>query len=207
MGKLKLEVLNLYAGIGGNRKLWKDAQVTAVEHNKKIAKIYQENFPDDSVIIGDAHKFLLNNFEKFQFIWSSPPCPSHSRIRKIGIDVSGVKAIYPEMSLYQEIIFLQHYFKGKWCVENVVSFYEPLIKPQEIAFHYFWANFRIPLIKSSSRCHFGTITELEKRKGFNLSKYNGIDKRKILRNCVESEVGKHILDWAFKKTETLNKQW
>ena len=32
-----MKVLNLYAGIGGNRKLWKDVEVTAVENNKEIA--------------------------------------------------------------------------------------------------------------------------------------------------------------------------
>ena len=33
-----MKILNLYAGIGGNRKLWKDVQVTAVELNSEIAK-------------------------------------------------------------------------------------------------------------------------------------------------------------------------
>ena len=75
----KIRILNLYAGIGGNRRLWEgDIEVTAVEKDPKIAVIYQKNFPDDKVIVGDAHDYLLEHFKEFDFIWSSPPCPSHS---------------------------------------------------------------------------------------------------------------------------------
>ena len=63
--KEKLKVLNLYAGIGGNRKLWKDVDVTAVENNPEIAKIYQDFFPNDKVIVTDAHKYLLEHFEEY----------------------------------------------------------------------------------------------------------------------------------------------
>ena len=52
----KIKVLNLYAGIGGNRKLWENVDVTAVEWKPEIAVIYQDFFPDDKVIITDAHK-------------------------------------------------------------------------------------------------------------------------------------------------------
>ena len=78
-----MKILNLYAGIGGNRKLWGGAiEVIAVEINPDIAKIYQDNFPNDKVIVGDAHAYLEEHFEEFDFIWSSPPCPSHSKIRR-----------------------------------------------------------------------------------------------------------------------------
>jgi DNA (cytosine-5)-methyltransferase 1 len=77
-----MKVLNLYAGIGGNRKLWKDVEITAIENDVQIAKIYQDFFPKDKVIVADAHEYLLKHFEEFDFIWSSPPCPSHSHIRK-----------------------------------------------------------------------------------------------------------------------------
>ena len=123
-----MKVLNLYAGIGGNRKLWKDVEVTAVENDPKIAKIYQDFFPYDRVIVMDAHEFLLNYYSAFDFIWSSRPCVSHSIIRAIaGVGRGQNKPIYPDMGLYQEIIFLKHFFKGKFCVENVISYYEPLI--------------------------------------------------------------------------------
>ncbi|MFA5299721.1 MAG: hypothetical protein WC389_16170 [Lutibacter sp.] len=71
-----MKILNLYAGIGGNRKLWgNNLEITAVE-------------------------------------WE-----------------------------------LQNFFKGKYVVENVKSYYDPLIKPQESGRHYFWSNFRIPFLK------------------------------------------------------------
>lgn len=197
--KQRVKVLNLYAGIGGNRKLWEDVEVTAVELNPDIAKIYQDFFPDDKIIIADAHQYLLNHFKEFDFIWSSPPCPTHSKARKqLAVKSWGIqnKPVYPEMQLYQEILFLKGYFDGKWIVENVVSWYDPLITPYEIGSHYFWSNFNLGSIKNGSRMHDGGIPALEKRKGFDLTKYNGIDKVKVLRNCVEPETGLHILNMA-----------
>ena len=100
------------------------------------------------------------------------------------------------MKLYEEIIFLKHFYNGKWCVENVIGYYEPLIPPQEINQHYFWANFIItpPLVKFKQRYHDGTQQQRYEFKGFDLTKYKGVDKRKLIRNCVEPLTGKHILD-------------
>ena len=82
-----MKILNLYAGIGGNRKLWTpngdEHEITAVEYKPEIAKIYQDFFPKDKVIVGDAHQYLLNHFQEFDFIFSSPPCPTHSVMMKI----------------------------------------------------------------------------------------------------------------------------
>ena len=75
----RYKVLNLYGGIGGNRKHWKDVDVTMVELNPEIAAIYQDFFPGDKVIICDAHQYLLDHFKEFDFIWSSPPCPDLPR--------------------------------------------------------------------------------------------------------------------------------
>lgn len=201
-----MKILNLYAGIGGNRKLWGDQhEITAIEYEPAIAKIYQDFFPNDKVIVTDAHKYLEEHFSEFDFIWSSPPCPSHSHIRKeLGVEASGQnKPIFPDMKLYEEILLLQGYFKGKYVVENVVSWYKPLIAPHEINKHYFWTNFFINPIPKESRAHMADIKELEKRKGFDLSKYKGIDKRKALRNCVEPETGLHIFQEAFKEHKQL----
>ena len=143
---MKIKILNDYAGIGGNRKLWgDDHEITAIENNPKIAKIYQDFFPKDKVIVTDAHDYLLKHFKEFDFIWSSPPCPTHSRMGK-----SNQKRlpIYPDMKLYEEVLLLQHYFKGKWVIENVISFYKPLIKPQELQRHYFWSNFLIHVLRN-----------------------------------------------------------
>lgn len=202
----KLKVLNLYAGIGGNRKLWTDVEVTAVEYDPKIAAIYQDHFPNDTVVVADAHAYLLEHFEEFEFIWASPPCPSHSKIRQgLGVGSGQNKPIYPDMKLYEEILLLKHYFKGKWVVENVISFYEPLIRPHELASHYFWANFHIAHIEGNSREHHSNIGGLQERKGFDLTKYKGVDKRYVLRNCVEPEVGLHILNYARKQEDDLFK--
>ena len=192
-----LKILNLYAGIGGNRKLWGgDIMVTAIEYNKDIAAIYKDFFPNDEVIVTDAHKYLIEHYEEFDFIWSSPPCPSHSRVRRSNPIQN--KPIYPDMKLYEEIIFLKHNFKGKWVVENTLAYYEPLVRAFIMGNHLYWSNFFVPNKDSESRCHDGTIEELEKRKGFNLSKYKNIDKVKILRNCVEPEDGLFIFNVAFK---------
>ena len=192
-----MRILNLYSGIGGNRKNWGNFyEITAVENNKNIAKIYQDFFPDDKMIVADAHQYLLDHYKEYNFIWSSPPCPSHSRVRKATEYQN--KPIFPDMKLYEEILFLQGYFKGKFVVENVISWYEPLIRPHNLSNHFFWTNFVItPLFNSKSRKHNGKVNELQDRKGLDISKYSGVDKRKILRNCVEPETGKHILDCAF----------
>jgi len=213
-----MKVLNLYAGIGGNRKLWEGIDVTAVELDPKIAGIYQDFFPDDKVVIEDAHKYLLDHFEEYDFIWSSPPCPTHSRIRRIHCladkELQGeVKPLYPDMQLYQEILLLQGYFKGKYCIENVESWYEPLIKPQKVQRHFFWANFHIPDLDLCSGQITGggggKVEVWEKKYGFDMSGYDekNEDKGLMLRNCVHPKLGKHIFDSAFRvKTLTL-KNW
>jgi DNA (cytosine-5)-methyltransferase 1 len=68
-----MRVLNLYACLGGNRLLWEDCSVVAVENDPELARLYKERFPNDEVIIGDAHEYLLKNYMNFDFIWSSPP--------------------------------------------------------------------------------------------------------------------------------------
>lgn len=199
-----MKILNLYAGIGGNRKLWGDEhEITAVEFDPKIAAEYQKNFPNDTVVVADAHQYLLEHFSEFDFIWSSPPCPTHSRVRKVATfsKLTGKirqKPVYPDMKLYEEILLLQGYFKGKYCVENVRSWYEPLIKPQDIGSHYFWANFNIPPVPKLSRQHYGTIEDLQRVKGLKADGFTKTEQRKVLRNCVEPETGLHILNQITK---------
>ena len=194
-----MKVLNLYAGIGGNRKLWEDVEVTAVENNKEIAKIYQDFFPNDKVIVADAHKYLLEHYKEFDFIWSSPPCQSHSDIRRANVLNNGCKAIYPDLKLYEEIIFLETYFKGKFVVENVIGYYNPLRIPQVIDRHYFWANFIISKTRWAKKHIIRNIVSDDTIFGFNISKYKiDSDKRQILRNCVNPELALNIFKEAFK---------
>jgi len=198
-----IKVLNLYAGIGGNRKLWTgNIEVTAVENVPEIAKIYQDFFPNDKVIVCDAHQYLLEHYKEFDFIWSSPPCPTHSKFMISFKTRENFKMPYPDMRLYQEIIFLKSWFKGKWVVENVISYYEPLIKPYQVQRHYFWSNFIIMDNKNIEEDHIRdtTIEKLEKHHGFNLSDYK-IDKSKVLSNCVNPELGLHIFNCAFKEKQ------
>lgn len=119
-----MKVLNLYAGIGGNRKLWEDVEVTAVEYNEEIAAIYKDYFPNDNVIVTDAHEYLLQHYKEFDFIWSSPPCPTHSRARYWGSKGGTCEVKYPDWKLWQEILFLKHYCECPYVVENVIPFYE-----------------------------------------------------------------------------------
>jgi len=202
-----MKILNLYCGIGGNRKLWGDEHdVTAVEIDSKIAKIYQDFFPNDKVIVEDAHKYLLEHYKEFDFIWSSPPCPTHSLLRNSHPE----KVVYPDMKLYEEIIILQKWSKGLWVIENVKSYYDPLIIPKELQRHYFWSNFNITLKKInkiySRDVSRDTTEELSNNLGFKISEYSGVDKRKLLRNCVNPELGLHILNCAIgkQKQTTLN---
>jgi DNA (cytosine-5)-methyltransferase 1 len=200
-----MNVLNLYAGIGGNRKLWpNNITVTAIEINPQIADIYKELFPNDKVIVTDAHKYLIEHYKEYDFIWSSPPCPTHSLMRNLKNNCDEAEKKYPDMKLYEEIIFLKHFYKGKFVVENVISYYDPLIKPQKSNNHYFWCNFLISnYLKDDRGIRTKSIIYKEKRNGFNLSNLDISNqlKKKILNNCVKPEVGLHIFQMAFKEKQ------
>ena len=206
----KYKVLNLYACLGGNRLKWdlvaKEAgieiEVTAVELDDELARLYQERFPNDIVIVADAHQYLLDQFKEFDFIWTSPPCPSHSGIRwkaKYKLD-----AIYPEMSLYQEIILLDKWFDGKYVVENVIPYYEPLIPAKKRGRHLYWTNFNLPNSinerKDANGLMDGAKDEVNKWCEFHdydFYKYNGEQRRdKIARNLVDYEAGRTIFETA-----------
>ena len=191
-----MKILNLYAGIGGNRKLWGDKhKVTAVENNPDIMRIYMDLYPNDSFVLGDAHSYLLEYYNKFDFIWSSRPCQSHSSFRhNICVRYRKTKPVYPDFGLYEEIVFLKHYAKCKWVVENVKPYYKPLIPGKLIQRHLFWSNFEIPDIKiKKDNIRKAQIPDLQQLYGFDLSKYKLKNKRQILRNCVSPKLGNHIL--------------
>lgn len=196
-----MKILNLYAGIGGNRKLWGDEhEITAIEINQEIAAIYKYNFPNDNVVVTDAHHYLLNHYQEFEFIWSSPPCPSHSRLQ-----FSQKEKQYPDMGLYQQIILLKSWFKGKWVIENVVPYYDYLIKPDfTIGRHPFWSNFNVaPLQVKNIDVSRSTAEELSEYLGMDIPR---IKSRLLLRNCVEPKTGKHILDCAMGVMQDNNKE-
>lgn len=207
-----MKILNLYACLGGNRYKWgNDHEITAVELDAELARMYQERFPNDKVIVADAHQYLLDNYKEFDFIWTSPPCPSHSRIRynqAKGRNDDVYKAEYPDMTLYQEIILLDNYFDGKYVVENVIPYYDPLIPAQKRGRHLYWCNFTLPSVLSTRHVQVGSGTEEVKRlcefHEIDLSTYKGKQRKdKIARNLVDFEAGKTILNTVmgiFEKT-------
>lgn len=205
-----MKVLNLYACLGGNRYRWNEAaeqagieiEVTAVELDPEAARLYQERFPNDIVIVADAHQYLLDHYKEFDFIWSSPPCPTHSRMRKTntGTGSRQSKATYPNMMLYQEIILLEHFFKGKYCVENVIPYYEPLIKAQQRGRHLYWCNFILPnnLGERKAKNFINSkVSELSKFHEYDFTKYKGEQRvDKMARNLVDYEAGRTIFETA-----------
>lgn len=201
-----MEILNLYACLGGNRFKWDevaDIKVTAVELDPVLAELYRERFPNDKVIVADAHQYLLENYRKFDFIWSSPPCPSHSRgafgSRKS--EKAKHKPVYPDLKLYEEIIFLDNYFDGKYCVENVIPFYEPLIPAKKRGRHLYWTNFPLPYDlgerKSVNMESANEVKQWCEFHNYNFYQYKGEQRvDKIARNLVDYEAGKTILSVA-----------
>lgn len=198
-----MKILNLYAGIGGNRKWWgNDHDVTAVEYDEDIANIYKDHFPDDTVIIGDAHQYLIEHYKEFDFIWSSPPCQTHSSFRhNINVRFRGTEPKYPDMRLYEEIVFMQHYAGDvKWVIENVKPYYGYLIQPTVVLQrHPIWSNFEIKEKQfAKDMIRTAQIPDLEKKHGYDLSKYRLKNKRQVLRNCVTPEVGDYIFNEMLK---------
>lgn len=206
-----MKILNLYACLGGNRYKWGDEhEITAVEWDEELAKLYQERFPNDKVIVADAHQYLLDHYKEFDFIWSSPPCPTHSRFNVSMKTKREMK--YPDMALYQEIIFLKHYYSGKWVVENVIPFYDLLIEGYKRHRHIYWTNFNLPSILSNRKNPDlgrtkNLIDALSEFHDYNFKKYKGKQTiQKVARNLVDYEAGKTILDavMGIRRKENIN---
>jgi DNA (cytosine-5)-methyltransferase 1 len=206
-----MKILNLYACLGGNRYKWDEVaniEVTAVELDEEAAKLYKNRFPNDKVIIADAHQYLLNHYQKFDFIWSSPPCPTHSKSRFARHKTTLVS--YPDLKLYEEIIFLKHYFKGKFCVENVIPFYEPLIPALKRGRHLYWTNFNLPYDLGERQNNIMEGKNEVKKwcifHEYDFYQYKGKQRiDKMARNLVDFEAGKTILSTAigvYKKSNS-----
>lgn len=205
-----MKILNLYACLGGNRYKWNevdkdagiDIHVTAVELDPVLAELYQQRFPNDTVIVADAHQYLLDHYKEFDFIWSSPPCPSHSRINVSQYTRESWTPKYPDMKLYEEVIFLDNFFQGKYCVENVIPYYEPLIQGQQRGRHIYWTNFKLPKnINERKNPDLSRtkdlINELSKFHDYDFYQYKGSQPiNKIARNLVDYEAGKTIFEVA-----------
>lgn len=208
-----MKILNLYACLGGNRYKWgNEHEITAVEWDEELARLYKERFPNDNVIVADAHEYLLKHYKEFDFIWSSPPCPTHSRARGYN---TKVETKYPDMKLYEEIIMLQTVskgenprFNGSYVIENVIPYYEPLIPAQKISRHMYWSNLKLPTnFKSRKNPRIGH----EKGELDLFCKFHDIERKfidtykgkqskiKILRNLVDYEIGELIFNILLNK--------
>ncbi len=206
-----MKILNLYAGIGGNRKLWGDEHdIVAVEINEELAKIYDGFYPKDGVEVGDAIEFLIKHWRSFDLIWASPPCQTHSKMRYLASKRGSYDAKLPDLSLYELILFLKHFCKDKlWVVENVVPYYKPLIKPNcKLDRHLIWSNFNIKEKRfEKPETKHNKVTGKTERFGISL---NGIKmkhrKDQVIRNCVNPEMGLHILDCAIESTKNIQTQ-
>jgi DNA (cytosine-5)-methyltransferase 1 len=201
----KYKVLNLYACLGGNRYKWDEVadnlEVTAVELDPELARLYQKRFPNDKVIIADAHQYLLDHFKEYNFIWTSPPCPTHSKVRMTQKTTKAFKPLFPDMKLYEEIIFLQNHFNGKYVVENVTPYYTPLINAKKRGRHLYWTNFNLPNSLNERKlqgilCSMDNeVKNLSEFHDYDFNKYKGKQRRdKIARNLVDYEVGRTILE-------------
>jgi DNA (cytosine-5)-methyltransferase 1 len=210
----KYKILNLYACLGGNRYKWDEVsdniEVTAVELDEEAARLYQERFHNDIVIVADAHQYLLDHYKEFDFIWSSPPCPTHSRFQTSMKTIR--KMEYPDMKLYQEIIFLDNFFDGKYCIENVIPYYEPLITAQKRGRHLYWSNFILPNDINERKNpdlarEKDLINSLSEFHDYDFRQYKGKQSvQKMARNLVDYEAGKTILQVALNIYENTNKE-
>ena len=199
-----MKVLNLYAGIGGNRKNWKDVEVTAVEGSKEIADVYKDFYPEDMVVVDDAVGYLMKqHYKDYDFIWASPPCQSHSAVRYIGLSrtIGPYDPVLPDFTLYALVYWFKHHFNDKlWCVENVCPYYEPMIPPTiRLDRHLFWSNFPIPEKKfdkpavTHRKVRGNTV-----RYGIDIrdKKFRKTPKAVVVKNCVDPDIGDYILELA-----------
>jgi DNA (cytosine-5)-methyltransferase 1 len=109
------------------------------------------------------------------------------------------------MKLYEEILFLDNFFDGKYCVENVIPYYEPLIPEKKRGRHLYWTNFNLPNILSErdkisgliNKDDYEAIKKLCEFHDYDFFKYKGEQRRsKMARNLVDYEAGLTIFNIA-----------
>lgn len=195
-----MKILNLFAGVGGNRAQWGDEhEITAVEWDPLIAAAYAKLWPNDTVVIGDAHQYLIEHHQEFDFIWSSPPCQTHTRMQFLRVKGYGEAPKFPSGMLFEEVIFMANWSTTPYAIENVIPYYPQLIPgSQKIARHLYWASFEIPEYDDHGHENLRAIQipQLQAMHGINLDGMKIPNRRQVLRNCVPPRVGRHVLDAA-----------
>jgi DNA (cytosine-5)-methyltransferase 1 len=209
-----MKILNLYAGLGGNSNWWDDTvhEIINVELEPKIAAVLRERKPNQLVIEADAHEYLLQHHHEFDFIWSSPPCQRHSKMNKA---TRHNTIRYVDGKLFEEILFLKHWCKSLWVVENVVPYYEVLMNPKRVGRHLFWSNFQINDFDIKTPPNFINLATTQAKKVMmdwldihyekNIYYGNNHCPVQILRNCVHPSVGVSILADAVKNIQQATK--
>ena len=148
-----------------------------------VARKFQENYLDEN----NENKF--NN--KMQF---------KKKIKSLKKNKDNYKKNYADMKLYQEILFLKHYFNGKYVVENVIPYYEPLISAKKRGRHLYWTNFNLPNKIGRNNVDNFSKTDIESLSNYhdyNFRKYKGKQSiGKVGRNLVDYEAGKTIFETA-----------
>lgn len=213
-----MNILNCFAGLGGNRRLWENHTVTAIEKDEGIANIYKKRFPADKLIVGDVFEYLRDktyDIDRFDFIWASPPCQTHSQMQKFNPSKTK-RQPFPELTqIYGLMFWLNQNYKNKYCIENVQPFYKAPIDPTiRLDRHLFWANFPIKpnseLTERGNNKH-GKIGGVMRDDGHNnLVEYakfmklddviddifalKGYNHAQLIRNTIHGEIGKYILD-------------
>lgn len=205
-----MRILNLYAGLGGNRKSWTQHEITAVEIVPEIAEIYQELFPYDQVIIADVLQFVrVEDLGSYDFIWASPSCKTHSCAT-----TKKFRSVPDLTSIYGLMIFLDYQCETPYVIENVQPWYKvPLFwRPNfKIDRHLFWTNFTIPVpkkrivdsrISKDMKIHKrdrsiimrGSLEEIALYHNFDLSLISNINnKETMLKNMTHWRIGEYIL--------------
>ncbi len=199
-----LRVLNAYAGIGGNRHLWPaEWHVTAVEIDPRVAAEYARRYPNDTVLVEDAHAHVMERAHEYDARWVSPPCPTHSRL---ALNVARRKGAEPapDPRLWDEIEHLRA-LGGRYVVENVHTYYEPPIAPDVVTErHYYWTS-TPPLTLTP----MGVLPVSGRRVGLTadaIAESYGLpplpagsvaDRRKAMRNAVVPHEGYEIAMAAF----------
>lgn len=144
MVTIKIKILDLFCGLGGVARGFQtyliengiDFEYHAVDINPRILLAHKIINPYSLTIKRDAYSFTDEELKKYDFIWASPPCETHS----IAILWKKEK---PDMRLYELISKL--YNLGKpFIVENVKPYYNPPIKPtSKVCRHRLWSNLKI----------------------------------------------------------------
>lgn len=99
------------------------------------------------------------------------------------------------MKLYQEIILLDQWFDGYYVVENVKPYYDPLIEPQVLGRHCFWSNLDLTNPpKFTPRGNFDDTEKMAASMGYDLSTLKNVNKKLVLRNCVENDISEFIYE-------------